>query len=91
MVCSVAPRIQTPGLFISTMASTRSPAPRKMASTGAGLGTGLPSRAMIWNLWPAKAMRRFSMAEALRRWRRTRWPGLTRRGSPAPRDLSLME
>ena len=33
----------------------------------AGVGTGLPSRAMTWNLWPGRAMRRFSMAQALRR------------------------
>ena len=73
------------------MAQTRSPAPRESVSTSAGLGTGLPSRAMTWNLWPPSAMRRFSMALALRKWNRTRWPWLTRMGSPAPRALSLME
>ena len=71
---SGAPRIQLPGLFISTMAQMRSPAPRKSVSTSAGLGTGLPSRAMTWNLWPPRAMRRFSMALALRKWNSTRWP-----------------
>ena len=49
------------GLFISTMAQMRSPAPRKRVSTSAELGTGLPSRAMTWNLWPPREMRRFSM------------------------------
>ena len=60
-----SPRIQMPGLFISTRAQTRSPAPRKRVSTAAGVGTGLPSRAMTWNLWPPREMRRFSMARGV--------------------------
>ena len=72
-------------------ASMRSPAPRKMESTVWGVGTGLPSSAITLNLWPGSAMRRFSMALALRKWMRRRWPSRTRMGSPEPSALSLME
>ena len=46
--CGV-PRTQTPGFFISTMAEMRSAVPSESRSTYWGLGTGLPSRATIWN------------------------------------------
>ena len=45
-----------------------------------GVGTGLPSRAMTFILWPGSAMRRFSMALALRKWMSRRWPSRTRIG-----------
>ncbi len=38
---SVAPRIHTPGWFISTTTSIRSPAPRNTESSVCGVGTGI--------------------------------------------------
>ena len=64
---SVEPRTQTPGEFISTMASTRSATARERTSTALGLGTGLPSIAMTRKVWPGSARTTFSVALALSR------------------------
>ena len=59
--------IQTPGWFISTQASTRSPGPSINTSTAAGVGTGFPSSAITLNLWPGRARCRISMALAFKK------------------------